>query len=442
MKSDSYLTLCLEQAKKSPLHYKHGAIVVCGGKVIGQGYNDYRPGFNSGSVKTGRLPRRSLDGQALAMWKEKRKSKLKRDMHTTGKGIPDLCMPCEASHYGGKLTAPLSMHSEMMAIHSAISASSTSGFSAVSYGKKCFKLSGDSKKKNRLRGRAIRSYVEAVCVGSSAQFVASQCADQTRVQEEQVEKSRGERKVNNLCCKRYERGNKQQSCECPQYENRSLEPRIAAKDNRSCISKNLDPNRGPSPHSKDVGLKSIKNERGSLDPHRARGQSALMQKSFQDSHSVKERMKQGRLHGADLYVARLLPELGGKPAKQPIESVLQVDTNSSPPLCTGSLHEELVRRPVEETAKNEPSGPHTEQPATAGMSRPCYRCILYMESAGIKRVFWTTDSGDWEGAKIRELVDAVNGFGLEQTPETAAALNNVFVTKHEVQILRRVMENT
>lgn len=167
-----------------------------------------------------------------------------------------------------------------------------------------------------------------------------------------------------------------------------------------------------------------------------------MQKTRQHSYSIKERMKHGRLHGADLYVARLLPEPGDNSAKQPTKSVLQVDTNSTPPLRTGSLHEQLVCRPVEETAKNEPSGPHTEQPATAGMSRPCYRCILYMESAGIKRVLWTTDSGDWEGAKIRDLVDAVNGLGLEQAPETAAALNNVFVTKHEVQILRRVMEST
>lgn len=44
MKTDNYLTLCLEQAAKSPLHYRHGCIVVRGGKVIGQGYNDYRPG--------------------------------------------------------------------------------------------------------------------------------------------------------------------------------------------------------------------------------------------------------------------------------------------------------------------------------------------------------------------------------------------------------------
>ena len=44
MKTDNYLSLCLDQAAKSPLHYRHGSIIVRGGKIIGQGFNDYRPG--------------------------------------------------------------------------------------------------------------------------------------------------------------------------------------------------------------------------------------------------------------------------------------------------------------------------------------------------------------------------------------------------------------
>jgi deoxycytidylate deaminase len=39
MKTDNYITLCLEQAANSPLRYRHSAIIVRGGKVIGQGYN-------------------------------------------------------------------------------------------------------------------------------------------------------------------------------------------------------------------------------------------------------------------------------------------------------------------------------------------------------------------------------------------------------------------
>lgn len=30
-----------------------------------------------------------------------------------------------------------------------------------------------------------------------------------------------------------------------------------------------------------------------------------------------------------------------------------------------------------------------------------------MHSAGVKRVFWTNAKGEWEGAKIEELVDAL-----------------------------------
>jgi deoxycytidylate deaminase len=55
MKTDNYLALCLEQAAHSPLHYRHGAIIVRGGKVIGQGFNDYRRGFDGGALRRARL---------------------------------------------------------------------------------------------------------------------------------------------------------------------------------------------------------------------------------------------------------------------------------------------------------------------------------------------------------------------------------------------------
>jgi hypothetical protein len=72
-------------------------------------------------------------------------------------------------------------------------------------------------------------------------------------------------------------------------------------------------------------------------------------------------------------------------------------------------------------------------------SRPCYRCISYMASVGIKRVFWTSESGSWEGAKVRDLVDELDKLGLEQPSDTTTALKSVFVTKHEVLMLRRMM---
>jgi hypothetical protein len=62
-----------------------------------------------------------------------------------------------------------------------------------------------------------------------------------------------------------------------------------------------------------------------------------------------------------------------------------------------------------------------------------------MNSVGIKRVFWTTGSGTWEGAKVRDLVDAIDNLAAGEASDGAAALNNVFVTKHEVLMLRRLM---
>lgn len=186
MKTDNYLTLCLEQATKSPLHYRHGCIIVRGGKVIGQGYNDYRPGFNGGALKTGRIAAGSFDGPAILDLKEKHKQKKKQKLEqqqqrtsshtsgTTGSSVSSVTTtstftPFEALSGGGHLAnTPLSMHSEMSAIHSALAATTALGSSAFSCQQPCFKLPGLSKRKGeRLRNGtqrdAIAEYVERIC---------------------------------------------------------------------------------------------------------------------------------------------------------------------------------------------------------------------------------------------------------------------------------------
>ena len=188
MKTDNYLTLCLEQAANSPLRYRHGCIVVRGGKVIGQGYNDVRAGFDGGVLKTGRLPVRSLDGAALA--ELKKKHKLKRKSKDSKEVDMKTFTPFENMGGGAKsVNTPLSMHSEMMAIYSAVSASSTVASSAVSYQKSCFKLSSDSKRKARLRRDAVKAYVETVCKAALAQSVAEQRSGPSQVQEWRFESS-------------------------------------------------------------------------------------------------------------------------------------------------------------------------------------------------------------------------------------------------------------
>lgn len=182
MKTDNYLTLCLEQAANSPLRYRHGCIIVRGGKVIGQGYNDYRAGFNGGALKTGRLPTSSQNGSAIAALKKKHKLKRRPKNERESKSDPQevttkTFTPFESMRGmgGGKhANTPLSMHSEMMAIHSAISASSTLASIAVSSQKPYFKLSGDSKRRARLQREAIKAYVEIVCTAALDQSAAEQ----------------------------------------------------------------------------------------------------------------------------------------------------------------------------------------------------------------------------------------------------------------------------
>jgi hypothetical protein len=61
-----------------------------------------------------------------------------------------------------------------------------------------------------------------------------------------------------------------------------------------------------------------------------------------------------------------------------------------------------------------------------------------MHSVGIKRVFWTNGEGKWEGAKVRDLVDMLEGSGSGSEGDAVSGLG-VFVTKHEVLMLRRLL---
>ena len=177
MKTDNYLTLCLEQATKSPLHYRHGCIVVRGGKVIGQGHNDYRPGFDGGALKHGRVASSALNGPALADMKEKLKQRKANKLSPKEK---EAAFERLGNGGGPQANTPLSMHSEMMAIHSALSTSSTMACSTFSREKPCFKLSPSDKKKERLRRDVLKSYVESICASAGT---ISACGGKVQVQE-------------------------------------------------------------------------------------------------------------------------------------------------------------------------------------------------------------------------------------------------------------------
>lgn len=166
--------------------------------------------------------------------------------------------------------------------------------------------------------------------------------------------------------------------------------------------------------------------------------------SGEASRSISERTKYPRLHGADLYVARL----GWRAplnSRTPNECCAAVDipedsTCSLPLSSTGSLYDELTTH--SKSHRHEEAAPVevAEKEPSVLSSRPCYRFINYMNSVGIKRVFFlTTNSGEWEGAKTLDLMDAIDNVATGESFKGATALSQVFVTKHEVLILRRLM---
>ena len=169
------------------------------------------------------------------------------------------------------------------------------------------------------------------------------------------------------------------------------------------------------------------------------------------SHHVRDRQRNPRLSGADLYVARLC---GDKSAKQPhkpaispttkpsiqavdsglgtaISKITATDDGLVLPAPPASLHDELTCSAV--TPPTAPPMPPKKPSHRAHASRPCYRCISYMHAVGIKRVFWTNQQGQWEGDKVTRLVAALEGNPAEE------GATQMYATKHEVLMMRRVM---
>ena len=77
--NDTFLSLCLAQAELSPLHYRHGSIIVRGGKVIGQGYHTYHPGFDGPAIQ-------ELKQRLKFKLKPKSKSKLDHEQQQNQQG--------------------------------------------------------------------------------------------------------------------------------------------------------------------------------------------------------------------------------------------------------------------------------------------------------------------------------------------------------------------
>ncbi|TKA68005.1 hypothetical protein B0A49_05050 [Cryomyces minteri] len=511
MKTDNYLTLCLEQASNSPLHYRHGCIIVRGGKVIGQGYNDYRPGFDGGALKTGRLAASAFDGPAITELKQKQKQKPRVKSQQQGHVVESINVgaactktftPFEGTGGGFLANTPLSMHSEMMAVQSALSSSGTFSSRAMSLQKPCFKLPGYSKRNARLRREALKSYVERVCEGQVGTGKlqtgknenkpnnvknggnVEECVDVAFHAELSVEKHRMKNQKKNRHLDQYQDGHRYHRQYQYEYSHSGPQKQQRPPQHHFCATKQQSgkiPGHGELMYEAasgqvkgrtqmDVGARSrtLKSDHKPFRKNGLAGQELPPQsqpllvprgRTGQSTCSVRERMKHPLLHGADLYVARLgrqkyqqRPSASFAPLTNLTENTKSIGLDSSsdddlasstsslmstsPP--TGSLHDEL--------SCSKPSAVRTADPPTSALldkravaaSRPCYRCISYMHSVGIKRVFWTNENGDWEGGKVRDLANALCGDELDDVAGGPAG-NGVFVTKHEVLMLRRRM---
>ncbi|KAK3066222.1 hypothetical protein LTR53_017520 [Teratosphaeriaceae sp. CCFEE 6253] len=514
MKTDHYLTLCLEQAAKSPLHYRHGCVIVRGGKVIGQGFNDYRPGYDGGALKHGRVAKHGLDGRAMAELKErvkkqrdKRQEKPQQQQEQPQSG--NTFVPFEGNGGGHLANVPLSMHSEMMAIHSALAGSATLSSTALAREKPCFKVPRSDKRKARLRAEVLKRYVEAVC-GTAAQGTAKlQGRNNNKVEDEEEDAEwEAERELSALRrtaqqggvqhvlkeCRRafhvplsgekhhqhQKRKEKEDEYEY-QYEGQcdrsgQQTQQVHGRQQRQSASKQrqghdtarkldstmhgvmTEMSRQACVEKVDIGKqqKDYKHS-GKMKMHESTQPEPILLPKGHTGHHINDRRKHPRLVGADLYVARLgwcktktsaeskspptaalnTPQIGTEVSSDSsIETLSATSSNTTTPGC---LHDELTNR--DPSPRPSPLPRHaTLKTKVVRASRPCYRCISHMHVAGIKRVFWTNDAGEWEGGKVRDLVDALED-SMDSVAKGAGGGpigNGVFVTKHEVLMLKRL----
>ncbi|RYP78435.1 hypothetical protein DL771_000620 [Monosporascus sp. 5C6A] len=420
MKTDNYLNLCLEQAELSPLGHRHGCIVVKGGKVIGKGFNDYRPGFDGGALKTG-----VLSSKSFALDKQELKSKTKKDFKHF-----------EAVFTGGRPGRPvLSMHSEMMAINSALSSSSTLAATSLSRFKPSLAPSRDSKRKRQLRRDILTAYTQSVDF-TAADNNITRLNIKTFIVITLIKTRRESKSITGISINKRTLGVNGRST----YEPKGSPDSETADDVVQHRRENRHGGITSTVKVLSKGARSHRVDRGA--------EPSLVQ------HCLDDRMKNPRLIGADIYIARLgahvrkldkHEEKSGEVALRH-ETSPEVDTCISPTLSatstttSGSLHEELKCKDHKWTG---PKTSATVHPVfdrrQVRESRPCYRCVSYMHSAGVRRCFWTNSEGQWESAKVRDLFDQLAGAGSRDGKGgDSDGLGSVFITKHEILMLRRL----
>ncbi|KAI0139838.1 hypothetical protein GGR57DRAFT_509544 [Xylariaceae sp. FL1272] len=462
MKTDTYLTLCVEQAELSPLHYRHGCIIVKGGKVIGKGFNDYRPGFDGGALKTG-----VLSGKAVATTRADSKGKNGFKPFDATVGL------FSSGHHHA--TNCLSMHSEMMAINSALALSSATAATTLSHVKPAITTSRDNKRNRQQRRDVLQAYAQRASSATPGQEVSGteqQHGSYSKASHHQV----GEKKKDYYhgvqlhgmqhhaptSQKRKAGKQQQQQSKLVDKHNKpfkmthhtKIPPRSGSLQSNSNLTSEDRLEMACDNESNSSATSSSTKKIGKTDRKKSKGQ---MNESAPEllSYPPLDRKKHPRLRGADVYVVRLGRKAddsdadrkkrlgasgnnsGSLAARQTAKNKSESVETDAQMVSTGSLYDELVCKEAKKATDRPGSG-------SGGVvldrghvleSRPCYRCVLYMQSVGIRRCYWSNAAGEWESAKVRDLFDQCNG-----TIGTGgqAGAGEVFVTKHEILMLRRL----
>ncbi|KAF2473412.1 3-carboxy-cis,cis-mucoante lactonizing enzyme [Lindgomyces ingoldianus] len=407
-------------AASYPFRYRHGCIIGRGGKAICQGFNDYRAGYGNAMAK-------------LKKHKSKREPERQPTAELQNVAATKTFMLSESIGGGGShVNTPLSMHLEMMAIHSTLSASSLLASSAVSSQKSYCKLSGgNSKRKARPRHKAVKNYVEKVYTAALAHRGLRPPHLNRTILNLEFQLGKDEEYVAPLRVNSTEKHHLKNQQD--QFHNKGVCPYRQHKQQQR---QQGTPINGYQTMERDVAATTAKT------------QPMLIPKRHTGSCSVTERMIHPRVNGADLYVARLEWR-----DTRDMKYCLDQDTRSSaspddwafccnlvkegaqtvlpdlskPP--TGFLYEDLLQPPAKTTTRQRFAKAQTEGSPNILSSRPCYRCISYMNSVGIKSIFWTN----------YHLVDALENLGNGGTSDIIAVVSSVFITKHEVLMLRQRM---
>ncbi|KAI4127100.1 MAG: hypothetical protein LQ338_003386 [Usnochroma carphineum] len=465
-RNDTYLSLCLEQASLSPLHYRHGCVVVRGGKVIGKGYNDYNSGYNGGARSTGSL-NSALASRSIAFLKNAKpdhppRTKLpeKSSIHNRSAKVKVASNGRNreaGTHRASMATTSFSMHAEMMAIHSALSLSSAIASQGTARSTQCLKhtpmpsMPPVKSTPPRRSAAASLPFNSLVLNPLHSRPLQHNREDKYNAEEDQ-EKTEVSKRQNTYHT--YVHHRNQINYLSLQKANSDPPPRQLTKHNNE--------------KHHDQYLDGVQNHRHSNHKkqhpmghtQRQHNSSALVipqNRISSRSHQVAERIKDSRLNGADLYVARLarpgkpddygcgcknesLEVIGNAEAAgegcEPSAADRPASAEMQPRIK--SLHDELLYPTPRKPSTPAPKTIAPGQLLSATASRPCYRCVSYMHSAGIKRVFWTNVHGGWECGKVRDMVDALEGpmsSRSDGSAETSGA-SSVYVTKSEVLILK------